>query len=288
MPLSTHRDITRRVLCLAAAVLCTVPTVHAEPTPSDFVPVVVDVTVRDENGVPMQSMHVSAVSHEYGFRVESMSDANGVAQLNLMSGTWAFFSTPDWGGLWTRPGKGYYLTKGAEAVSPSSNTVTLQPTAQIRGRVSSSVFDFSSRDVLFGFVALPYGRYIEARFAGVTQTTDFVLHTSSGLQGRAHVVSFQQGAESLFFTDRQAALTSPLTVHIDATNSGVLSLTPSTATARRAHPGCYFTTRTVPGLGRRSTSRTHSNRTGFDYRAEVTICGERSSPTMRLGLTRCA
>ena len=156
MPLSTKHPSGRRASALVVAILCAVSTLAgAEPIPSDFVPVVVDVTVLDENSAPMPSMHVSAVSHEYGFRIESMSDATGLAQLDLMPGPWSFFATPSWDQLWNRMGRGYYLISEPQQISPTSHSVILEPSEQIRLQVSSSVFDFAGRDALFGFVAQP-------------------------------------------------------------------------------------------------------------------------------------
>jgi hypothetical protein len=213
-----------RLAVVVGAVLAGAVPATAAPTAADFEPVVVTVTVRDESGAAMASMHVSAVSHDYGFRLEGTSNASGTVQLDLMVGEWSFFATPTWDRLWTHQGKGYYLVKSGQVISSASNSLTLEPTTQVQLQVSSSVFDFTGRDALFGFVAQPFGKYIQARYAGVVHGTELVLHTAPGLSGRAYVGSFAPGDVDLFFTGEEAALTSPLAMHIDQTNSSVIEL----------------------------------------------------------------
>ncbi|HOW71043.1 MAG TPA: putative Ig domain-containing protein [Phycisphaerae bacterium] len=202
---------------------------YSQPSPSEFQPLTATLTLLDENGSPLTPMCVRAVNHEYGFRQEATTDANARAVLQVMPGKWSFYATPTFDGLWSHPGKGYLLVRPNEAFNSSSRSLTLQPSTVVQVNLVSSVFDFKARENYLGFVVEPYGKFLDARQAGVTGNDSLTLHTNPGLIAVAFVASPRSSGDLLAFIQAAMPLSSPFAIEVSATNSALLEVSAQNA-----------------------------------------------------------
>jgi hypothetical protein len=236
-----------RILLLLALTLPVAATVMAElPEPANLTPVVVEVTTLDENGAALSLMQVRAVNHEYGFRVEGLTDGSGKVSLELMSGTWTFHANPRLDTLQAFPGEAYYLVNAGKQLGPLTEfALTLKPTETIPVRLSSSVLDFSSpgRGNYVGFVALPYGKYVEASAAGYTETDELILHTNTGIEARSFIASPGYGSmDTVYFVQPSQSLSGSITIDVNTDNSGLLEFISHTGTGGDANTSMQLNT----------------------------------------------
>ncbi len=216
---------TLSALASAFTMLLTPAPGAAEPTMEEFLPLTATVVVRDSSFMPLTQMVVQAVNHEFGLRAQTETDGNGIAVFRLMPGTWDFVSMPTHSGMWSHPNQGYYLVATDEVFTDSWRQITLEPDTTVTVNLESAIFDFAARENYLGFVHSPWGKFLEAKPAGVTTAGQpLTLHTNAGLTAAAYVASPRTEGELLYFVTEPAPLVSPLTIEVTEANSALLAI----------------------------------------------------------------
>ncbi|MBN1257583.1 MAG: sigma-70 family RNA polymerase sigma factor [Planctomycetes bacterium] len=192
------------------------------PTPPT--PINGNIIVLDENNAPLPEMYLQAVNHENKSGGEAITDERGEAIINVEPGTWSFFAMPTHPEMWKHVGEGYLLAKNSIIIEDPSQKITLAPTTTVKVNLLSEIFNFVARENYLGFVVGSQGKYVRARYAGVTNTTQLLLHTNPGLQARAFVSPPRSYGKALFYVGEPRPLTSPFNIEVSEANTATLKI----------------------------------------------------------------
>ncbi len=147
-------------------------------------------------------------------------------------------------GLWNHVGEGYFLVNPDEVFVTTSRSITLAPTTTVTVNLISSIFDFTARENYIGFVAEPYGKFLQANghYSGVTSTDQLILHTNTGLQARAFVSPPRSSGNALHFITDLKQIASPFNIEVTSANTATLEMTAHDVTGQPADCHIQFHT----------------------------------------------